>query len=96
MVVQVCYSAIDGEINYFYDLYLFILILQLINQLLYTTPSQFDLHVLHGGTGGRQRRLANVVRWRICYLFIYLAWGRYIVNVPLLVSLFIYISVSEK
>ena len=45
---------------------------QLINQLLFTSPSQFHLHVLHDGITGRRRRPSNVVRWRICYLFIYL------------------------
>ena len=40
----------------------------LINQLLCTAPSQFHLHVLHGGIAGCPRHPGNVMHWRICYL----------------------------
>jgi len=55
--------------------------MQLTNQLLYTSPSQFHLHVLHGGIA-RCRRRCRVLE---DLLFIYLAWRWCTLNVPLLV-----------
>ena len=47
---------------------------QLINQLLYTAPSQFQLQVLQGDIAGHQRRPGNVTRW-IGFLFIWYVDG---------------------
>ena len=38
---------------------------------MYTTPSQFHLHVLHSSIVGHCWHPSNVVCWRICYLFIW-------------------------
>ena len=58
------------ENQLFYD-YFFLLILQLINELLGTAPSKLYLHVLHSGIAGHRMNPGNVVCWRICYLFIW-------------------------
>ena len=64
--------------------------MQLINQLLYTAPSQIRLNVQQGSIVGRRRHPDSIVLEDL--LFIYFGMGRCALNVPVLVA---YINRSE-